>query len=109
MTYKQSEIVLVPFPYSDLSSTKKRPALVISSNEFNQKSDDLICCLITTNPKPDKHSINIDEQNIQEGSLHFKSKIKPYRVFTIDSKLILKKLCKLKTEKFNETTPPEQP
>ncbi|PIN85194.1 MAG: hypothetical protein COV47_03445 [Candidatus Diapherotrites archaeon CG11_big_fil_rev_8_21_14_0_20_37_9] len=51
MTYNQADIILLPFPYSDLSSSKKRPALVISNNKFNSFSNDFICCLITTNPQ----------------------------------------------------------
>lgn len=103
MSYNQQDIVLLPFPYSDLSTSKKRPALVLSNNDFNKQSSDLICCLITTNPKQDKYSIHIDENNVENGKLFFKSRIKPYRIFTVDSKIILKKLCKLKTDKFNET------
>lgn len=40
--YKQSEIVLVPFPYSDLSYTKKRPVLIVSNNEYNLKYPDIL-------------------------------------------------------------------
>lgn len=103
MNYDQKDIVLLPFPYSDLSTSKKRPALILSNNKFNHKSSDLICCLITTNPKQYKYSVSIEEKDVENGKLFFKSKIKPYRVFTIDSKIILKKLCQLKTGKFNET------
>ena len=100
MAYKQMDIVLLPFPYSDLSVSKKRPALVISNDEFNASTPDLICCLITTNLKQDKYSVGIDEQDVENGKLFFKSKVKPYRVFTTDSKIILKKLCSLKQQKF---------
>ena len=46
--YNQKDIVLIPFPYSDLTGSKKRPALVISNEKIN-KTEDRICCLITTN------------------------------------------------------------
>ena len=45
--YEQKEIVLMPFPYTDLTSYKLRPALIIS-NKFLNKTEDRICCLITS-------------------------------------------------------------
>ena len=49
--YKQRDIVLIPFPYSDLSGAKQRPALIISNKNLS-KSQDRMCCLITsTNTK----------------------------------------------------------
>ena len=46
--YKQKEIVLVPFPYSDLSATKKRPVLIVSNNHYNNNFEDVIVCVITS-------------------------------------------------------------
>ena len=40
---EQRSIILVPFPFSDLTGAKKRPALVVSSSDFNIKNDDVIC------------------------------------------------------------------
>jgi len=100
MNCEHGDVILIPFPYSDLSSSKKRPALVLSNNSFNRSSSDLICCLITRNPKKDKWSVSIDEADVEKGSLHFKSKVKPYRIFTTDKSIVLKKLCRLKKAKL---------
>ncbi|HIH09413.1 MAG TPA: type II toxin-antitoxin system PemK/MazF family toxin [Candidatus Diapherotrites archaeon] len=102
MTYKQAEMVLIPFPFSDLSSSKKRPALIISSDTFNNSSQDIICCLVTTNPKSDEYTVSISEADVESGKLHFDSTIKPYRLFTIDKKLVMKSLCVLKAGKLGE-------
>ena len=93
--YEQREIVLIPFPYSDLTGSKFRPALIISNNLVN-KSEDRICCLITSNPARD--GIEIRKGDFQEGKLQFKSWIKPYRIFTIDKNIIKKKLCAVNKE-----------
>lgn len=49
ITYKQREIVLVPFPYSDLTNTKRRPVLIISNDDYNRKFHDVVICVITSN------------------------------------------------------------
>ena len=55
--YKQREIVLVPFPFSDLSSAKKRPVLIISNNDYNQRFDDVVVCVITSTLQKDDYSM----------------------------------------------------
>lgn len=48
ITYKKWDIILVPFPFTDLKTVKKRPALVISPEEYNV-GPDLIIMFITSN------------------------------------------------------------
>ncbi len=98
---EQRNIVLIPFPYTDLSGAKKRPGLVISSNEFNSMNEDVICCLITSNLEDRQHAITIDSKDMETGFLEFESKIKPYRIFTINKKLIYKTLGRLSLIKSN--------
>jgi len=47
--YKRGEIVLIPVPFSDLSSVKKRPVLVISNTSHNFTSSDILVAAITSN------------------------------------------------------------
>jgi len=47
--YKQGDVVLIPIPFTDLSSTKKRPVLILSSDDYNQNTNDLIVAAITSN------------------------------------------------------------
>lgn len=92
---EQRSIILIPFPFSDLSGAKKRPALVVSSSEFNNKSEDVICCLITSNMAGKVSGINISNKDMESGFLEFDSKIKPYRLFTVDKSIVYKILGKL--------------
>ncbi len=103
MTYNQKDIVLLQFPFSDLSTTKKRPALVLSNNSFNKSHDDLICCLITTNLEADADCVLIEPSDLQNGTLSFTSKIKPYRLFTAEQKIVEKRIASLRSTKFEET------
>jgi mRNA interferase MazF len=47
-SYSFGDIILVPFPFTDQTSTKKRPAVVISSDVYNQEHPDLIVMAITS-------------------------------------------------------------
>ncbi len=86
--YEQKDVVLIPFPYSDLTGSKQRPALILSNKSVN-KTEDRICCLITSQPAQDGILMN----SFESGKLPFKSWVKPHRLFTIHKRIIKKKLC----------------
>lgn len=80
----KGDVVVVLFPFSDLSSAKKRPALVIASPD----GDDLILCQITSRLVSDRYAILISEDDFSSGSLRQESNIRPARIFTADKKII---------------------
>ncbi len=96
--YEQREIVLLPFPYSDLTGSKQRPALIISNKKLNN-SEDRICCLITSK-KPDEGILI--KNCLESGNLAFESWIKPQRIFTINKKIIRKKLGSINKEFYEK-------
>ncbi|MEK6934092.1 MAG: type II toxin-antitoxin system PemK/MazF family toxin [Nanoarchaeota archaeon] len=67
--YEQGEILIVPFPFSDLSSIRQRPVLVLSKKEDNFHSEDIITCGITSSLKDSKYSFLINNINLQSGSI----------------------------------------
>jgi len=94
--YRQKDIILIPFPYSDLSGAKLRPALIISNESL--QGEDIICSLITTNPT---QGILLKKSDFVEGELPFKSYLKSHRVFTVHKEIIKKKLCTVNDELFD--------
>lgn len=48
MAYKQGMVVLVPFPFSDLTGLKRRPTLVLSSEDSQRETKQIICMMITS-------------------------------------------------------------
>ena len=101
--YNQRKIVLVPFPYSDLSSTKKRPVLIASNNEYNQKYNDVVVAVISSVIRSsDKYSIILSDSDLEYGILPEKSSIKVHKLFTVDKDRILKKFSLMKKDKFLE-------
>ena len=97
--YKRGDIVLVPFPFTDLSSSKRRPALVISPDTFNDQMQDVVVAAITSQ-LTDEHAVTIEESDCVDGMLPKVSVVKLAKVFTIHSTLIVKKLCALRPEKI---------
>lgn len=97
---KQREVLLIPFPFSDQSSVKVRPVLVLSKDSFNDTSEDIITCAITSNITKDFYSVLITNEDFEEGKLYETSLIKSESVLKIDKKLMIKKIGKLNEEKF---------
>jgi len=100
---RQGSIVVLPIPFTDLTSAKQRPCLVISSNKLNKHSDDLIVIAITSNDKFSKNllSIPLQQSDMQNGTLPIKSYIKLQKVFSIHKTLVRKEVCKIKPEVMN--------
>ena len=94
----KGDVVVVPFPFSDLSQAKRRPALVVSELE----ADDVILCQITSQSIKDNYAIPLDDKDFETGSLKQPSNIRPNRIFTADSHIVLYKVGNLTKEKLNE-------
>jgi mRNA interferase MazF len=94
--YKRGDIVLVPFPFTDLSSSKRRPPLVVSPDNFNSQSQDLVVAAITSHDR----TVTIEPSDCTDGSLPRTSVVKLAKVFTIHSTLVIKKICALRSEKL---------
>jgi mRNA interferase MazF len=83
MAFKRGEVLLVPFPSSDLSATKVRPALVISSNEYQRNEPDVILAAITSNIGAAKGRFDYVLKDWRGAGLKFPSAFKPV-IFTLD-------------------------
>ena len=86
MMYSKGDIIAINFPFSDLINAKKRPMLVLA-----EKGDDIIGCVITSNPESQRISID----SFEEGSLPFKSKVKYWQIATFLKELAIRKIAKI--------------
>jgi mRNA interferase MazF len=96
--FVKGDVVVAPFPYSDLTTSKKRPALVIALLE----GDDVILCQITSKAKHDNYAIPLANTDFKSGSLHQKSFIRPNRLFTADARIVLYRAGEVKRPKIDE-------
>lgn len=95
--FVRGDVVVVPFPFSDLSQAKRRPALVVAE----LSGDDLILCQITSQSVKDGYAIPISDLDFSEGGLKQSSHVRPNRLFTADSHIILYRVGKLKADVLN--------
>jgi len=81
-------VILVPFPFSDLSQSKLRPALVLATAERG----DWILCQITSNPYGDPASILLEASDFHRGSLNRPSFARPGKLFTANRSLFVREV-----------------
>ena len=98
VSFLKGDVVVLPFPFSDLSASKKRPALVIAALD----GDDIILCQITSQARADDYSIVLTNSDFKQGSLNLTSIIRPNRLFTADKSIIQYKAGSLKDKKLEE-------
>ena len=98
--YNQREIILIPFPYSDLTTAKRRTALIVLNNNYNSKFNDVIVCAITSNKFIDDYSLPLKNENLEYGFMPEESVIKTHKLFTIDKNRILKKFSVIESGYF---------
>ena len=89
--FVKGEVVIIPFPFSNLKGSKKRPALVLS----DLPGDDVILCQITSQ-KSDKDAVLLNNNGFMNGSLPVDSYIRPTRIFTADKNIIIRKAGMIK-------------
>lgn len=94
----KGDVVVIPFPYSDLTNAKRRPALVLSESSYN----DLILCQITSQAAKDTFAIALSEGDFIEGKVFKVSNIRPNKLFTADSGIVLYKIGSLQPHKLDE-------
>lgn len=76
--FVKGDVIVVPFPFSDLTQAKRRPALVLAELE----GDDKILCQITSCHIRDRYAVELDDNDFEAGGLRQKSNIRPNRLFT---------------------------
>ena len=96
--FVKGDVVVVPFPFSDLTQAKRRPALVLAAPQ----GSDPILCQITSQNVRDEYAVALAETDTQGGSLRRPSNVRPNRLFTAHPGIILYKVGGLTAEKMRE-------
>ncbi len=90
MIYNQFDIVLVPFPFTDKNTAKKRPAIVLNNKNYQIKTNHLILAMITSAKNSDWES-DLQIKEIEPTGLKTDCVIR-YKIFSLDERIILKRV-----------------
>lgn len=96
--FVKGDVVVLPFPFADLSETKRRPAMVVA------RADEIaiMLCQITSQIVNDPDAVRLDSTDFESGALRKSSNIRPNRLFTADERIILYRAGHIKPAKANE-------
>ena len=93
-------VVLVPFPFSDLSQSKRRPAVVLASAERG----DWILCQITSNSYSDPRAVRLTDADFERGGLRVASHARPAKLFTAHESLFVSEAGLLRADALRKIT-----
>jgi len=91
-------VVLVRFPFSDLSQTKLRPAVVLA----DAGRGDWILCQVTSKSYGDGRAVKLEESDFAAGSLRAVSYARPGKLFTANLNLIVSGVATLKSQSLQQ-------
>lgn len=90
------DVVLLTFPFSDLSGSKLRPAVVLAVVD----RDEFIVCQITSKRKSDARALELSSVNFTSGGLRITSFARPAKLFTVHRTLVVRRVAVLRSERL---------
>lgn len=94
MVYQTGDVLLVTYPYTDLTTTKARPAFVVSSDLYHSEQPDLVLAALTTNVADATGALDYVLQDWASAGLRFPTASKPV-IVTLDPSLVVHSIGKL--------------
>lgn len=93
---RQRDIVLIPIPFTDLTSQKKRPAVIISSDTYNESNEDIVVVALTSNIEPREFSVILNNEDLENGVLKVTSMIRVDKIYTLNNSIVIKTFGRVK-------------
>ena len=86
----QGDIILVPVPFTDLSSSKRRPVIVISNDEYNRRTSDVVVVAMTSNPELGPYTFSISSADLTQGVLNRPGQVRVDKIYTLSQSIVAK-------------------
>ncbi len=95
---EQGDILLVPIPFTDLSSQKRRPVIVVSNDVYNRKTSDIVVVAMTSNPAEVDYSFTITSSELEQGRLNRPGKVRVDKIYTLSQSIVVKTFGRVNAE-----------
>ena len=102
VTFRQRDILLTRFPFSDLAGSKVRPVLALSNDFYNRRHPDLLICAITSSPRPHEYAASLATGDLEQGVLKVESKVRADTITSIEQGIALKKIGRVAKPKYHQ-------
>lgn len=80
---EEGDIILIPVPFTDLTSQKRRPVIVISNDAYNRRMDDVVVVAMTSNPDSTEYSFTLTSTDLERGVLNRPGKVRVDKIYTL--------------------------
>ncbi len=86
---KQGDILLVPLPFTDLSSAKRRPVIVISCDDYQTATRDMVVVAMTSNLAATPYSFVLDQADLVAGTLKHQSRVRVDKIYSLAQNIVV--------------------
>lgn len=86
----QGDIVLIPVPFTDLASARRRPVIVISNDQYNATTADVVVVAMTSNPQLTAYRFILNPSDLIAGRLNRPGRVRVDKIYTLAQKIIIK-------------------
>ena len=86
----QGDIVLVPVPFTDLSSTRRRPVIVVSNGHYNRATTDMVVVAMTSTAANSPYSFTIASADLAIGTLNHPGTVRADKIYTLSQGIVVK-------------------
>ena len=97
--------MLVPVPFTDLSSTRRRPVIVVSNASYHQETEDMVVVAMTSNPRQTQYSFVITDADLVAGSLNHPGTVRADKIFTLSRQIVVKIFGRVNTTVLDRIRP----
>ncbi len=89
---QQRSVVILPFPFSGLRGRKARPAIIVSNDRYNKRSDDVVAVPLTSRLRPSEYSMLVTSRDMDRGELVVDGCVRIDKIFSVEKKLIVSRV-----------------